>query len=317
MSSTAGQRDSPSDRVRQYVEIRALNQAKRVPWRILAQGATQYTEWQVFALWLRAVLDICERLPPEVANEIEIRSSALLAQLESGLDNFAPPRGSAAWEAVTAWAESNVFVEAKRDKWLNAIQYFSSRSLSSMKAWSYWEDTHRQWRNEKPENLPTYQEWASATSAVSRLSNPESDAQEVLDSIRLMPEAKWQLIFDAFAELTALCLWIETVLWTGQMGVAVVGRELKVRHPSFDISIIQNSGVAISALTDWVVANEVPFAGSQPPLSALAYHTKSHPAYYARLNYAAHCRSVWSSADFDRFPSFGDWRDAADEYVER
>lgn len=294
-----------------------MDEAKKVPWRLLTNAANGYTEWQVFALWLRAVLEFCEELPAEVANEVETRSPALLSQLESKLGTLERPRGSAAWEAVIDWAESTVFLDAKREKWLNAIRYFSSRSLLSMKAWSYWETVHRQWQDEAPESLPTYQEWASAISAVGRLSNPEADAQTVLDSIRQVPEARWQMMSDAFAELTALCLWIEIVLGTGQIGAALAARELNVRYPRFDTSSFQDSAFAVSAVTDWVIARESPFAGSQPPLSALAYHTKNHPAYYARRNYAAHCRAVWSGAHFDRLPSFGEWRDAADEYFER
>jgi hypothetical protein len=317
MSSTAGGRGSPSERVRQYAEVRALDEAKKVPWRLLANAADEYTEWQIFALWLRAVLNVCEVLPAEVANEVETRSPALLSQVQSRFDILAPPRGGAVWEAVNDWAESTVFVEAKRDRWLNAIRYFSSTSLSSMKAWSYWESIHRRCQEQKPEYLLTYPEWISATYAVRRLSNPEGDAQKVLDSIGMMPEARWQLMFEAFAELTALCLWIETVLGIGQMGAALVTRELKVRHPGFEISSIQNSGAAISGFMEWVIASEVPFVGSHLPLTALAYQTKRHPAYHARRNYAAQCRAVWSGVHFDRLPSFEEWRDAADAYLKR
>ena len=313
--SSPGERGSPSDRVRQHAETRALNEAKKVPWRLLANAAHGYTEWQVFGLWLRAVLDCCEELPAEVANEVETRSRALLSHLKSELGTLEHPRGNAAWEAVTDWSESTVFAEAKRNRWLNAVRYFSSRSLSSVKAWSYWETIHRQWQDESPAPLPTYQEWTGAISAFSRLSNPESEAQKVLDSIRLIPEAAWQSMFDAFTELMALCLWIEIVLGT-RMGTAIVARELKARHPKFDISLIQNSERWISALTDWVIVHELPFADTQPPLSALAYHTKSHPAYYARRNYAARCRAFWSAPSIDRLPSFEEWRDAADEYFE-
>jgi len=317
MASTAGRRGSSADRVRQYAEVRALDEAKKVSWRLLANAADKYSEWQLFALWLRAVLDVSEALPLDIANEVKMRSPVLLSLLEYRLRSFAPSRGGAAWEVVTEWAESDVFGEAKRDGWLNAVRYFSSRSLSSMKGWSYWASIHRQWQDEKPESLPTYQKWASATSAVDRLENPESDAQKALDSIGLIPESRWQMMSDAFAELTALCLWIETVLGIGTIGTALVARELKFRYPRFDISSIQDSASAVSAITDWVIAREMPFAGSGPPLSALAYHTKCQPAYYARRNYAAHCRAVWSGAHFARLPSFGEWRDAADEYFEK
>jgi len=44
-------------RVRQQTELLALEQARRVPWGRLAEAAEEYTDWQVFTLWLRAVVE--------------------------------------------------------------------------------------------------------------------------------------------------------------------------------------------------------------------------------------------------------------------
>ena len=191
--------------------------------------------------------------------------------------------------------ESNAFVRAKRERWLNAIRYFSSRSLSSMKAWSHWEDMHRQWREKKPETLPTYEVWVSAASAVGRLPNPESDAQTVLDSIRLVPEETWRRMLDAFAELTTLCVWIEILLGAGQIGAEFVSEELAVRYPRFDTcGIPEPTGSGMSTFfAESILTHRLPFANAQQFLFALSYQTKQHPAYYARCSYAAQCRSLW------------------------
>jgi len=37
-------------RVQQQTERRALEQARRVPWKRLAEAAEEYTDWQVFTL---------------------------------------------------------------------------------------------------------------------------------------------------------------------------------------------------------------------------------------------------------------------------
>src|ERR1035438_7729644 len=42
------------DRVRHQTELRALEQARRVPWQRLAAVADEYTEWEVLGLWVRA-----------------------------------------------------------------------------------------------------------------------------------------------------------------------------------------------------------------------------------------------------------------------
>lgn len=177
MSPGRGQRGSPADRVRRQAETRALDEARTVPWKILADAAGKYTEWQAFALWIRALLDACEGLPVEVALEIE-RRSPVLAPGTRMPGNTSLSRGSRAWQDVIDWAESNIFVQAKGEGWLNAVRYFSSKSLLSMKVWSYWEEIDRRWRDEKPEALPSYQQWMNATAAVSRLSSPRKRRPE-------------------------------------------------------------------------------------------------------------------------------------------
>jgi hypothetical protein len=61
-------------RVRHQNEHRALQQAKRVPWRTLAAAAEEYTDWEVFTLWLRAVVDAARHIPADVARENGIES---------------------------------------------------------------------------------------------------------------------------------------------------------------------------------------------------------------------------------------------------
>jgi hypothetical protein len=292
-----------------------LDEGRKVPWRTLANAAEEYTEWQVFALWLRAVLDAGEALPAEIAIEIEKRSPALLSRIDSEL-RITAALGARVWEVVTEWTEAEVFAEAVRGGWLNAIRYFSSKSLLYIKAWSYWEGV-QQWRMNKPQLLPNYARWTSSVSAVSRLSNPDSDIQKVLDSVRSIPQAKWQRTFDAFMELTTLGLWIEILMGAGRTGADWVLRELTVRYPRFDFSNVKYSKAMVSAATDWAIEHEELFTGAEPAMPALSYHIKCHPAYYARRNYAAHSRGLWVSGHFDRLPSFAEWRSAADEYFER
>jgi len=97
MSSKARRRSSSIDRVGSQTEKRALNSARKVPWRILAEAADEYTGWQTFALWLRGVLDCCEALPQEIAVQIEKRSPILLTHIG---DRVAVQEGTPADEEV-------------------------------------------------------------------------------------------------------------------------------------------------------------------------------------------------------------------------
>ena len=59
------------DRVRQQTERRALEQGKLVPWKRLAEAADEYTDWQVFALWSRAVVEAARSIPAMVELEMD------------------------------------------------------------------------------------------------------------------------------------------------------------------------------------------------------------------------------------------------------
>jgi hypothetical protein len=62
------------------------------------------------------------------------------------------PRGRA-WEDLSCWVETNVFLSAKREGWLGALRHFSAMSLRSMKAWSQWERMDAVWRCSAPRQL--------------------------------------------------------------------------------------------------------------------------------------------------------------------
>ena len=203
------------DRVRHQTELRALEQARRVPWQRLAAVADEYTEWEVFGLWVRAVVEATGGIPAMVAQEMESRTPLLLAGIRPDLDaavrNGSGP-GARIWENVSLWTEMNVFIASQRAGWLDAVRYFSSMSLRSMQAWSHWENVDKDWRDTAPVQFPGYPQWRSEVAAVARLANPDSTAQQVLDSVRSVSEAEWRKLLRGFSGLMTFSLWMELVL---------------------------------------------------------------------------------------------------------
>src|ERR1039457_99260 len=148
------------DRVRHQTESRALDQAKRVPWKRLAAAADEYTDWQVFTLWLRAVVEAASSIPDIVAQELESITPQLLGRIRFGVEAAVKNRegtGARIWQDVSLWAEMNIFIAAKRAGWLDAVRFFSSMSLRSMQAWSHWENVDKEWRGIAPVQFPSYQ----------------------------------------------------------------------------------------------------------------------------------------------------------------
>jgi hypothetical protein len=308
------------DRVRRQTERRALEQAKRVPWKRLAEAADEYTDWQVFTLWLRAVVEAAGSIPAMVVQEMESRTPRLLERVRPGVEAAVKNgngSGARIWQDVSRWAEMNAFIGAKRAGWLDAVRYYSSMSLHSMKAWSHWEDIDRRWRAAPPQHFPDYAQWQCEVAAVARLSNPDSIAQQVLDSVRGVSEAEWSRLLHGFSELMAFCLWMELVLDVEGPTSGVVSKELAERYSGFSPARgTAGSKEAVSSLSEWVIQHTLAIAGQKPVLAALSFHVHHHPEYHAMRSYAVHCHDVWPVEYPDHRPSFEEWREAADAYFE-
>lgn len=308
------------DRVRQQTERRALEQAKRVPWKRLAEAADEYTDWQVFTLWLRAVVDAAGSIPAMVAQEMESRTPRLLERIrpdvEAAVKNGDGP-GARIWQDVSRWAEMNVLIGAKRAGWLDAVRYYSSMSLRFMKAWSHWENIDRRWRAAPPQHFPDYVQWQCEVAAVVRLSNPDSIAQQVLDSVRGVSEAEWSRLLYGFSDLMAFSLWMELVLDVEGPTSGVVSKELAARYGGFSLAPgTVGSKEAVCSLSEWVIQHTFAIAGRRPMLAALSFHVNHHPAYHAMRSFALYCHDTWPVEYPDHRPSFEEWREAADAYFE-
>jgi hypothetical protein len=308
------------DRVRHQTELLALQQAKRVIWRRLAAAADEYTEWQVFGLWLRAVVQAAGSIPVIVAQEMESRAPQLLDRIrpnvEAAFNGNAP--GIRVWQDVSLWAEMNVFIEARRGGWLDAVRYFSSMSLHSMKAWSCWEDTDAKWRAATPKRFPTYAQWQCEVAAVARLSNPASTAQRVLDTVRGVPGGEWNALFREFSELMAFSLWIELLIDREGPSSEVVSRELAARYRGFVLSReAAGSKEVVRVLNEWAIEHALAIADQKQLLAGLSFHVRHHPAYPARRSYALHCHDIWPQECPRPLPGFEEWLLAADAYLEK
>ena len=307
------------DRVRQKTECRALEQAKRVPWKRLAEAAEEYTDWQVFTLWLRAVVESAGGIPPIVEQELDSKTPRLLGRVHRGVEaamKNGDSAGARIWQDVSRRVERYIFGGAKRAGWLDAVRYYSSMSLRSMKAWSHWENTDKQWCAAPPKHFPNYAQWQSDVAAVAQLPNPNSTAQQVLDAVRGISGAEWSKLLNGFSGLITFSLWMELVLDIEGPTSALVSKELADRYSGFSLSRTLTSKAVVRALNDWALDNALAIADQKQMLAALSFHVSHHPAYPAMRTYALHCHDVWPVECPDHLPSFEEWRQAADRYFE-
>ena len=293
---------------------RALKQAAGVPWPRLAAAVNQYNDWLVFSLWLRAVGDAAKSIPPVVKQELEAKIPGLLARVEEDLRTKPEDKpGHRLWNLADSWLTVNILLEPKVQGWLDAVHYFASMSLAYMKTWAHWERVNREWRGHPPADWPNYQQWQKDVAAVSRLANPDSVPQQVLDAV-LSVSADWGRIWPVFLELLAFSLWMELILDVEGAGSHLVAEECSKRYPGFRFSSPEvSSREAVRELNSWAACSAIGTDNEQV-FAALAWHAQHHPAYYAMRNYAADCHQAWSDECPNRLPSFDEWRQAADNY---
>jgi hypothetical protein len=149
---------SPIDRVRRQTERRALEQARRVPWKHSAEAVEECTDWQVFTLWLRSVVEAAGNIPAMVASEMESRTPQLLSRIrpavEAAVKNGMARLPRFGTMPAAGRRPTSLSVRA-RAGWSEAVGCFSSMSPRSMKAWSHWEEIVRQWRAAAPQHFQT------------------------------------------------------------------------------------------------------------------------------------------------------------------
>jgi hypothetical protein len=115
----------------------ALDEARRVAWPQLMQFVDESLRWEVFNLWIRAVVNAANGIPQVIEQELESRIPGFLARVRADLKSSAShqdPVGELLWNLVGAWIATNVLLQPKVEGWLNALNFYSSRTMTHMKA---------------------------------------------------------------------------------------------------------------------------------------------------------------------------------------
>jgi hypothetical protein len=296
----------------QYQNI-ALDEARRVPWPQLTRFVEESLRWEEFSLWIRAVVNAANGVPPVVEQELEIRIPGFLARVREELDS-ADEVGERAWNLVGAWIHTHVLLQPKVEGWLNAVNFYSSRTMTYMKFWEHWERMTREWRTNPPAEWPSYERWQNDVAAVTQMRNPDGEPQRILDAMLSVPGAEWERMLSAYSDIVVFGVWMELLLDLEGPQSPVVARALAAQYPGFAFSSGDlPSTAAVRELLAWVIVNVVR-PPSEEVMGAIGWHIKRHPEYYAIREYAIKCHNRWASEDPTHPPSFREWRRKADQY---
>ena len=133
-------------------ESRAAEQAMAVEPATLESAVARVVEWELFTLWVRAVVAAEGKAP-------EFVISALQAKCPGFLESRTSTGHESLWADLLDWVELHVFQDATCEGWLDAVTYTARRNPQSQKGWRMWEEGQRDWRTNRPARYPSFDDW--------------------------------------------------------------------------------------------------------------------------------------------------------------
>lgn len=288
-------------------EVSALanRQAKRqllcVSWSLFRKAYEEYPHWQGLSLWTRAVVGSHGPAPAELLSTLrkhcpEFAQTEVFVR-EPNLMGF----------RLLEWVHSRKFAQAKQKGWLDALTFYGVRHLRSRAVWAYWEHYENAPGRVSSTRVPSFDKWwqrAMEMKLCGRIS-----CQEIGPAI------------EEYAELEAMAMWLGPLvtadisltrsmlseLESGLRGVlqqlhAPSAREDKRKSSSW-LSVIRAAKKRClkkareAGCLDWLA-------------ELLQYQPRS-----IRLRaYVRHCQESRPRICLRHYPSFQDWRKAADHY---
>ena len=291
---------------------RADEQARRIPWQRLFDARNQYIDWQEFYLWVRLIVEIENCIPPWLGEILNERCPGFVESEQELAPKAAT--GKPLPLRLEDWIDQHVFSFAKQEGWFSAITYYAIRDPRYQRAKVCWSESVEKWKQAKPSRYPSFEEWkrmAAECDDTAHLVPAERKAQACTKLVapdRLAEAVSRYIDWEAFA------YWVRPALEGGGGLPDEVVSEFGRRCPGFLEAYPDTRDW--QQLLSWIVERHFADAKREGWFDAVLIHAHSHPRAIRTMEYADHCDEMAGSPGPEPYPSFADWRCAADAFVE-
>lgn len=288
-------------RVQAIARQRANAQLMRVPRSRFRKAYDKYPRWQALALWIQAVSAAQDSVPSRLIDDLQKRCPGFVEHEETSHE----PKIMGLH--LLEWAHNHEFAFAKRQGWLDALTFYGVRHPRSECAWAYWEYCESHWSKDRPKAFPTLDKWCR-------------QAQKMRPCGQISSRDLGRAV-EKYLDWEALSLWLRPLLASDVKLPRRVISELKrmcpgilgaqgygTRRPDVENSKIWRS------LVRWG-RNHCQLQPGKHGHLDLRQQVQSHPLHARLLSYARHWARQGSRASARSYPSFREWRLAADCYV--
>jgi len=311
---------NPIPRLQRIARDRADNQARRIPWQRLLEARNQYIDWQEFNLWVRSVLEIEEKIPAWLVQILDERCPGFVKGSRKPTSGAS---GNPLPLRLEDWIEEQIFAFARQEGWFNAIAYYAIRDPRYQRAEVCWAECVRKWKRARPIRYPSFEEWKSMavlSDSTAHLSANEpklSLASKSADPDHLSNAVSRYMDWEAFA------YWVRPALENASELPVEVVREPRQRCSGYLDEIAgslaresRSESQSWDRFMNWIADHFFEDAQKGGWFDAVLIQVRNHPRAIRTMEYADHCDELCESRFPSPYPSFEEWRRAADSYVE-
>jgi hypothetical protein len=277
---------------------RAFNELMRVPWNRFHEACGEYLRWEAFAFWVRAIVEAQGCAPSSLIAIIKKRCPGFIED-DAQVDESRP-----LVFRLDEWIHNHVFGYAKQEGWLDAVIFYAVRNPLSRGSWAYWEHCENTWKRKPAAAYPDFEDWW-------RMAQNSKIGPDVIAS-RLADTA------DKYVDWQAFLFWLRPIMeGHKQLSVQVLA-ELKSRCPGFvDFSAKPKATPRNwNSLKKYVEGQFFSAPKTEGWFDCVLKRVRCHPRQMRTLAYSKRWTRDWSRNPSLSYPSFAEWRQAADDYIE-
>jgi hypothetical protein len=277
---------------------RAFKQLMRVPWNRFHEAYREYLRWEAFAFWVRAIVE-AEGCAPS-------RLKAILKERCAGFvkDDMRVNESRPLVHGLDEWIHNHIFGHAKQEGWFDAVIFYAVRNPLSEGSWAHWEYCEKTWKRKRTIPYPEFEEWWLA--ALKCKVCADVIASRLSDMV------------DQYVDCQALLFWLRPIMQGDQQLSAQVVDELESRCPGFvELSAKHKSNPqGWKSLAKYIEDRFFSEPKTNGWFECVLKHARAHPRHVRTFEYSKRWKRDWSRNPSPSYPSFAEWRQAADDHIE-
>jgi hypothetical protein len=291
---------------------RAEEQARRIPWQHLHNTRNVYIAWQEFYLWVRSVLEVENHIPDWLVEILDKRCPGFVEDEKKMTAKAAKNRPLLL--RLEDWIDDHIFGFAKLEGWFNAITFCAIREPRYQRAEVCWSECVERWKKARPLRYPSFEEWKDMAAECDDTAHLVPEVRGVMEPTKRVAPDRLADAVSRYIDWEALAYWARPVLEGESELPEDVAHELRQRCPGF--LEVQSGARDWQRLMWWIADHYFDDAKAGKWFDAVRMLAHRHPRAIRTMEYADHCDEIWGSRLPNPYPSFDEWRNGADSYIE-